>query len=112
MQSRIRFAGAATYIYRLTLTTGGFVDQSLYDTFNSVVRQSAFVLRGYFFAPPYGFRPPAFGACIEAYLVAADTGLQLHGGYGYMREYPIAQHYADHPLHKIMTTFPALSGLP
>ncbi|WP_265443620.1 acyl-CoA dehydrogenase family protein [Flexivirga meconopsidis] len=25
----------------------------------------------------------------------ADTGLQLHGGYGYMAEYPIAQAYAD-----------------
>jgi len=25
----------------------------------------------------------------------ADIGLQLHGGYGYMREYPIAQAYAD-----------------
>jgi acyl-CoA dehydrogenase len=24
-----------------------------------------------------------------------DQGLQLHGGYGYMREYPIAQAYAD-----------------
>jgi len=26
---------------------------------------------------------------------AADQGLQLHGGYGYMREYPIAQAFAD-----------------
>jgi acyl-CoA dehydrogenase len=24
-----------------------------------------------------------------------DEGLQLHGGYGYMREYPIALAYAD-----------------
>jgi acyl-CoA dehydrogenase len=26
---------------------------------------------------------------------AADQALQLHGGYGYMREYPIAQAFAD-----------------
>ena len=26
---------------------------------------------------------------------AVDQGLQLHGGYGYMREYPIAQAFAD-----------------
>jgi alkylation response protein AidB-like acyl-CoA dehydrogenase len=25
----------------------------------------------------------------------ADECLQLHGGYGYMMEYPIARHYAD-----------------
>ena len=24
-----------------------------------------------------------------------DRGVQLHGGYGYMREYPIARAYAD-----------------
>ncbi|WP_161600568.1 acyl-CoA dehydrogenase family protein [Mycolicibacterium hodleri] len=29
------------------------------------------------------------------YSRAADDGLQLHGGYGYMHEYPIAQAYAD-----------------
>lgn len=27
--------------------------------------------------------------------ISADQGLQLHGGYGYMREYPIAQAFAD-----------------
>jgi alkylation response protein AidB-like acyl-CoA dehydrogenase len=26
---------------------------------------------------------------------AADVGVQLHGGYGYMVEYPIARAYAD-----------------
>jgi acyl-CoA dehydrogenase len=26
---------------------------------------------------------------------AADQGMQLHGGYGYMREYPISQEFAD-----------------
>jgi alkylation response protein AidB-like acyl-CoA dehydrogenase len=31
----------------------------------------------------------------ELFTAAADQGLQLHGGYGYMREYPIAQAYAD-----------------
>jgi acyl-CoA dehydrogenase len=29
------------------------------------------------------------------YVEAADEGLQLHGGYGYMHEYPIAQAFAD-----------------
>jgi len=27
-------------------STGGFVDATLYDQYNSVIRQSAFVLRG------------------------------------------------------------------
>ncbi len=36
-----------TYAKRGLYGTGGFVDQSLYDAFTSVVRQSAFVLRGY-----------------------------------------------------------------
>ncbi|MFE3001629.1 acyl-CoA dehydrogenase family protein [Nocardia sp. NPDC059246] len=31
----------------------------------------------------------------ELFALAADQGLQLHGGYGYMREYPISQAYAD-----------------
>jgi alkylation response protein AidB-like acyl-CoA dehydrogenase len=30
-----------------------------------------------------------------AHASSVDLGLQLHGGYGYMREYPIAQSYAD-----------------
>ncbi|WP_067671418.1 acyl-CoA dehydrogenase family protein [Nocardia miyunensis] len=31
----------------------------------------------------------------ELFALAADQGLQLHGGYGYMREYPISEAYAD-----------------
>jgi len=33
--------------------------------------------------------------CTELQNRAADRGLQLHGGYGYMNEYPIARAYAD-----------------
>jgi len=36
-----------SYVRRGLYATGGFVDQSLYDSYNSVIRQSAFVLRGY-----------------------------------------------------------------
>jgi acyl-CoA dehydrogenase len=34
-------------------------------------------------------------ASAAAHALSVDRGLQLHGGYGYMREYPIAQAYAD-----------------
>ena len=30
-----------------------------------------------------------------------DTCLQLHGGYGYMWEFPIARAYADARVHRI-----------
>ena len=33
--------------------------------------------------------------CTELQKRTVDTGLQLHGGYGYMLEYPIARAYAD-----------------
>lgn len=33
--------------------------------------------------------------CSELYGAVVDTGVQLHGGYGYMMEYPIAHAYAD-----------------
>ena len=33
--------------------------------------------------------------CTELQCRAADLGVQLHGGYGYMTEYPIARAYAD-----------------
>jgi alkylation response protein AidB-like acyl-CoA dehydrogenase len=33
--------------------------------------------------------------CSELYGATVDAGLQLHGGYGYMMEYPIAHAYAD-----------------
>jgi len=32
---------------------------------------------------------------IELFSRISDQGMQLHGGYGYMREYPISQLYAD-----------------
>jgi acyl-CoA dehydrogenase len=34
-------------------------------------------------------------AATDVHARAVDEGLQLHGGYGYMREYPIAQAFAD-----------------
>jgi acyl-CoA dehydrogenase len=34
-------------------------------------------------------------AATDLHARAVDEGLQLHGGYGYMREYPIAQAFAD-----------------
>jgi acyl-CoA dehydrogenase len=34
-------------------------------------------------------------AATEAQAAAVDAGVQLHGGYGYMLEYPIAHAYAD-----------------
>jgi acyl-CoA dehydrogenase len=34
-------------------------------------------------------------AATDVHTRAVDEGLQLHGGYGYMREYPIAQAFAD-----------------
>jgi acyl-CoA dehydrogenase len=33
--------------------------------------------------------------CTELFGRAADHGMQLHGGYGYMREYPISRAFAD-----------------
>jgi acyl-CoA dehydrogenase len=33
--------------------------------------------------------------CAELYGAIVDTGVQLHGGYGYILEYPIAHMYAD-----------------
>jgi alkylation response protein AidB-like acyl-CoA dehydrogenase len=33
--------------------------------------------------------------CTELYGEVVDAGVQLHGGYGYMMEYPIAHAYAD-----------------
>src|SRR6478736_3606802 len=36
-----------SYVRRGLYATGGFVDESLYDSYNGVIRQSAFVLRGY-----------------------------------------------------------------
>jgi alkylation response protein AidB-like acyl-CoA dehydrogenase len=38
---------------------------------------------------------PLVLAATETFRAAADAGLQLHGGYGYMREYPISGAFAD-----------------
>ncbi|MEV0012023.1 acyl-CoA dehydrogenase family protein [Streptomyces sp. NPDC047973] len=39
--------------------------------------------------------------CTEAAARVIDKCLQLHGGYGYMTEYPIARLYADHRVSRI-----------
>jgi alkylation response protein AidB-like acyl-CoA dehydrogenase len=39
--------------------------------------------------------------CTELQGRAVDAGLQLHGGYGYMTEYPIARAYADARITRI-----------
>lgn len=45
-------------------------------------------------------------AAVETCLVAADEGMQLHGGYGYMREYPIAHAFADaRALQRVAASF-------
>lgn len=38
---------------------------------------------------------PLVLAATQAFHDAADVGMQLHGGYGYMREYPISGTFAD-----------------
>ena len=45
-------------------------------------------------------------AAVDVCLMAADEGMQLHGGYGYMREYPIAHAFADaRALQLVAATF-------
>ncbi|GAA3293707.1 acyl-CoA dehydrogenase family protein [Streptomyces cinereospinus] len=39
--------------------------------------------------------------CTETAARVIDRCLQLHGGYGYMREYPVARLYADNRVHRI-----------
>ena len=39
--------------------------------------------------------------CSEMAFEVADTALQMHGGYGYMQEYPITQAFADIRAHRI-----------
>jgi hypothetical protein len=63
------------YSRRGLYSTGGFVDQSLYDEYNSVVRQSAFVLRGY---EPGQFVGTAYNLLNIEYrfpLIYADRGI-------------------------------------
>jgi hypothetical protein len=64
-----------SYARRGLYSTGGFVDQSLFDAFNSVIRQSAFVLRGY---APGQFVGQAYNLLNAEYrfpLLYADRGL-------------------------------------
>lgn len=39
--------------------------------------------------------------CSEALNRIADMGVQIHGGLGYMEEYPMARYYRDARIHKI-----------
>ena len=64
-----------SYSRRGLYSTGGFVDESLYDTYNSIIRQSAFVLRGY---EPGQFIGTAYNLLNAEYrfpLLYADRGL-------------------------------------
>ncbi len=64
-----------TYSRRGLYSTGGFVDASLYDEYNSVIRQSAFVLRGY---APGQFVGTTYNLLNTEYrfpLIYADRGL-------------------------------------
>jgi hypothetical protein len=63
------------YAKRGLYSTGGFVDQSLYDSYSSVIRQSSFVLRGY---RPAQFIGTAYNLLNLEYrfpLLYADRGL-------------------------------------
>jgi len=64
-----------SYARRGLYSTGGFVDESLYDSYNSVIRQSSFVLRGY---APGQFVGTAYNLLNAEYrfpLIYADRGL-------------------------------------
>ena len=39
--------------------------------------------------------------CAQKQVETADECLQLHGGYGYMQEYPISQMFVDARIQKI-----------
>ena len=39
--------------------------------------------------------------CAQKQVETADECLQLHGGYGYMQEYPISQLFVDARIQKI-----------
>jgi hypothetical protein len=64
-----------TYAKRGLYGTGGFVDQSLYDAYNSVLRQSAFVLRGYRPAQFIGTTYNLLNLEYRFPLIYADRGL-------------------------------------
>ena len=64
-----------SYARRGLYTTGGFVDESLYDSYNGVIRQSSFVLRGY---APGQFIGTSYNLLNAEYrfpLLYADRGL-------------------------------------
>jgi len=64
-----------SYARRGLYATGGFVDESLYDSYKSVIRQSSFVLRGY---APGQFVGTAYNLLNAEYrfpLIYADRGL-------------------------------------
>ena len=64
-----------SYTRRGLYSTGGFVDQSLYDQYNAIYRQSAFVLRGY---APGQFIGTAYNLLNAEYrfpLIYADRGV-------------------------------------
>jgi len=64
-----------SYVRRGLYSTGGFVDESLYDSYNSVIRQSGFVLRGY---APTQFIGTSYNLLNAEYrlpLIYADRGL-------------------------------------
>jgi len=63
------------YVRRGLYATGGFVDESLYDSYNSVIRQSAFVLRGYAPGQFIGSSYNLLNAEYRLPLLYADRGL-------------------------------------
>ncbi len=70
-----RHVPTGSYVRRGLYATGGFVDESLYDSYNSVIRQSAFVLRGY---APGQFIGTSYNLLNVEYrlpLIYADRGL-------------------------------------
>ena len=64
-----------SYVRRGLYATGGFVDESLYDSYNSVIRQSAFVLRGYAPGQFIGTSYNLLNVEYRAPLLYADRGL-------------------------------------
>jgi hypothetical protein len=64
-----------TYVRRGLYTTGGFVDENLYDSYNGVIRQSAFVLRGYAPGQFIGTSYNLLNVEYRAPLLYADHGL-------------------------------------
>ncbi|HET7542971.1 MAG TPA: hypothetical protein VFK05_24025 [Polyangiaceae bacterium] len=64
-----------SYVRRGLYATGGFVDASLYDSYNGVIRQSAFVLRGYAPGQFIGTSYNLLNVEYRAPLIYADRGL-------------------------------------